>query len=331
MNSINKFKTFKNLTKYHLRKCMNYRKIISQIFGKREIKAIQDIPYISVNVFKNLELKSIKNNQIHKIMLSSGTTGKNSRIYLDQQNSKDQIEVLNNTFKKFVSNERLPMLIVGQNPLSLKKKSFNAQAAAIIGFSIFSSKNFYLINEHGEIDGKIFDDFIKYTSTKNFFVFGFTFNIFNILIKKLEKKFNFEKGILIHGGGWKKLEDIKISNDKFKYLLNKKFKLKKIINYYGLIEQTGSVFFECKKGYFHTSNYNDILIRDEKFQILSNKKKGLVQLLSTIPKSYPGHSILTEDIGTIIGENDCKCGIKGKFFKIYGRVKKSEIRGCSNI
>ena len=33
----------------------------------------------------------------------------------------------------------------------------------------------------------------------------------------------------------------------------------------------------------------------------------------------------------IIGENDCKCGIKGKYFKVYGRVKKSEIRGCSNI
>lgn len=331
MDSINKLEVFKSLTKHHFKRCINYKKIVSQIFGKKKIKATQDVPYISVNVFKNLELKSIKNNQIHKIMLSSGTTGKNSRIYLDKQNSKDQIEVLNNTFKKFVSNERLPMLIVGQNPLLLKKNSFNAQSAAIIGFSIFSSKIFYLINEHGEIDEKILDDFIKYTSTKNFFIFGFTFNIFNILIKKLKKKFNFEKGILIHGGGWKKLEDIKISNEKFKYLLNKKFKLKKIINYYGLIEQTGSIFFECKKGYFHTSDYNDILTRDENFQILKNKKKGLVQLLSTIPKSYPGHSILTEDIGTIIGEDDCKCGIKGKFFKIYGRVKRSEIRGCSNI
>lgn len=331
MNSTNKFETFKSLTKYHLKKCTNYKKIVSQIFGKKRIKTTQDIPYVSVNVFKNLELKSIKNNQIHKIMLSSGTTGKNSRIYLDQQNSKNQIEVLNSTFKKFVSNERLPMLVVGQNPLSLKKKTFNAQAAAIIGFSIFSSKLFYLINEHGKIDKKIFDDFIKYTTNKNFFVFGFTFNIFNILIKELKEKLNLKKGILIHGGGWKKLDDIKISNEKFKYLLNKKFELKRIVNYYGLIEQTGSIFFECNKGYFHTSNYNDILIRDENFKVLKNKKKGLIQLLSTIPKSYPGHSILTEDIGMIIGENNCKCGIKGKFFKVYGRVKKSEIRGCSNI
>ena len=52
---------------------------------------------------------------------------------------KNQIEVLNSTFKNFVSNERIPMLVVGQNPISLKK-TFNAQTAAIISFSIFSSK-----------------------------------------------------------------------------------------------------------------------------------------------------------------------------------------------
>ena len=60
------------------------------------------------------------------------------------------------------------------------------------------------------------------------------------------------------------------------------------------------------------------------------KKKGLVQLISCIPTSYPGHNILTEDLGEIIGEDDCKCGYKGKYFKIHGRVKESDIRGCSD-
>ena len=31
MNNINKFETFKSLTKYHLKKCTNYKKIVSQI------------------------------------------------------------------------------------------------------------------------------------------------------------------------------------------------------------------------------------------------------------------------------------------------------------
>jgi hypothetical protein len=32
----------------------------------------------------------------------------------------------------------------------------------------------------------------------------------------------------------------------------------------------------------------------------------------------------------ILGEDDCKCGRKGKYFKVLGRIKKAKIRGCSD-
>ena len=41
--------------------------------------------------------------------------------------------------------------------------------------------------------------------------------------------------------------------------------------------------------------------------------------------------VLTEDLGEIVGEDDCKCGLKGKYFLVHGRTKKAEIRGCGNI
>ena len=105
-----------------------------------------------------------------------------------------------------------------------------------------------------------------------------------------------------------------------------------IYNYYGLVEQTGSIFIESKKcGYFHTSNFSDILIRDDNFQLVKNGSKGLIQLLSLLPTSYPGHNILTEDIGQIVGEDNCKCGLKGKYFMVHGRAKNTELRGCSDI
>ena len=75
------------------------------------------------------------------------------------------------------------------------------------------------------------------------------------------------------------------------------------------------------------SNFSDIVIRDENLKI-KKSGKGFVQLISLLPKSYPGHNILTEDIGEIAS---CKCGFKGKCFKIYGRAKNSEIRGCSDV
>ncbi len=58
--------------------------------------------------------------------------------------------------------------------------------------------------------------------------------------------------------------------------------------------------------------------------------EGVLQVVSALPTSYPGHSLLTEDLGTVLGEDDCACGRKGKYFAVRGRVARSEMRGCSD-
>ena len=60
-------------------------------------------------------------------------------------------------------------------------------------------------------------------------------------------------------------------------------------------------------------------------------KPGFIQSFSVLPSSYPGHSLLTEDIGISYGIDDCSCGKKGRYFKVLGRLKKSELRGCSDV
>ena len=147
---------------------------------------------------------------------------------------------------------------------------------------------------------------------------------------EVKKKIGLNKSILIHGGGWKKLSEENIGNEIFKKSYYKIFGSKLIHNYYGMIEQTGSIFMECEYGYFHTSVYSEIYVRDNNFKLLKNRKKGIIQILSLLPTSYPGHNILSEDIGIIFGEDTCKCGRLGKYFKILGRVKQAEIRGCSD-
>ena len=127
------------------------------------------------------------------------------------------------------------------------------------------------------------------------------------------------------------MEKIKISNKIFKEKLKEKHKIQNVINYYGLIEQTGSIFFECKAcGTFSASEYSEVLIRDKNFKSLTKNNKGFIQLLSLLPKSYPGQSILTEDIGEIVENNCKKCKGKKKFL-VHGRAEKSEIRGCSDV
>ena len=124
-----------------------------------------------------------------------------------------------------------------------------------------------------------------------------------------------------------------------KFIRRQKFFNKKVLeklgikivhNYYGMVEQTGSIFLECEHGYFHSSIFSDIFIRDSNLRLSPIKQKGLIQVLSLLPLSYPGHNILTEDIGKIEGVDDCKCGRKGKYFSIEGRVPGTEIRGCSD-
>jgi len=122
-----------------------------------------------------------------------------------------------------------------------------------------------------------------------------------------------------------------LDNDKFKKKIKSVFGLKHVYNYYGMIEQTGSVFLECEEGYFHCSNFSDVFIRNSKLELSKIREIGLIQTLSLLPLSYPGHNILTEDLGVIHGIDDCSCGRKGKYFTVLGRVPNAELRGCSDV
>ena len=85
-----------------------------------------------------------------------------------------------------------------------------------------------------------------------------------------------------------------------------------------------SVFLENNEGYLHCPNFAEIIIRNpEDLSVQQIGKEGLIQVVSALPKSYPGHSILTEDIGVCMGEDDNKGGWQGKYFKIIGRAKKA--------
>ncbi|RKJ31819.1 acyl-protein synthetase, partial [Butyricicoccus sp. 1XD8-22] len=113
--------------------------------------------------------------------------------------------------------------------------------------------------------------------------------------------------------------------------LREQLGIQEIHNYYGMVEQVGSIFVECSEGHLHTPSYADVIIRNPiTFEPVSIGEQGLIQVISELPTSYPGHSLLTEDLGTIIGEDDCPSGWKGKYFTVSGRLPKSELRGCSD-
>ena len=47
-----------------------------------------------------------------------------------------------------------------------------------------------------------------------------------------------------------KLKDKKITRTEYNDLIKKTINIQNVHNYYGMIEQTGSIFLECEEGFF---------------------------------------------------------------------------------
>jgi phenylacetate-coenzyme A ligase PaaK-like adenylate-forming protein len=325
-----------NLTKHHFQNSSFYTKILKGLnFNPNSISEIEDLPFLPVRLFKDFELLSVDKSEIIKTMTSSGTTGQTvSKIYLDRQTASNQTKVLTKIVSSFLGNKRLPMLVIDSESVLKNRNMFSARGAGILGFSMFGTRITYALDENMEIDTDKVLNFIEKHKDDQIFIFGFTFMIWkHFLNKAISNKINldFSKATIIHGGGWKKLINEAVSTELFKEKLKSVFGISKVYDYYGMVEQTGSIFVECEHNYLHAPIFSDIIIRSPvDFKVSDFNEVGIIQLISVLPSSYPGHSILTEDEGYIIGEDDCKCGRKGKYFKIIGRIKNAEIRGCSD-
>jgi hypothetical protein len=324
----------KTLHDHHLVNSLGYKEIFKRVFRNEvNFNSIKDLPFLPVSAFKNHKLLSVEDGDIFKVLTSSGTTGQSvSKIYLDKDTARLQSVALSKIIAHVVGPRRLPMLIIDSKAVYENKSSFSARGAGILGIAPFGKDHTYVLNENFEPDEKVLENFLEKYNGQRIFIFGFTFMVWQFLQKaNFGKKYDLSNAILMHSGGWKKLVEMAVDNQTFRQTLKEKFNLIHIYNYYGMVEQVGSVFMENKNGYLHAPNFADVIIRNPiDFSVQPIGEPGLIQVLSVLPKSYPGHSLLTEDIGVLEGIDDSPEGWKGKYFRILGRAKKAELRGCSD-
>lgn len=329
------FEDIKSLTKDHMADCDLYRYYIESLFPKFETaQTLADLPYLPVRAFKEFELKSIDDDDIYKVMRSSGTSGKTSKIYLDRRTAQLQTHTLIDIFTSSFGEGRFPMLIIDSMKTTTDRQSFSARTAAINGFSMFSKGQCFALNDDMSLNLDSIEKFIDKHRDKRIFVFGFTFLIWKHFIQALKKKrtsIDLSNSFLLHGGGWKKMEAEKVSTQAYKNEIAEVTGCKIVRNYYGMIEQTGSIFMECKNGNMHAASVSDVLIRNfNSLELVPDGTTGLIQILSTVQKSYPGQSILTEDVGRRYDSSFCDCGHSGTVIQIDGRLEYAELRGCSD-
>jgi phenylacetate-coenzyme A ligase PaaK-like adenylate-forming protein len=330
-----KYTLFRNLTDFHVQKCSAYKRIVESFFQTyRSSNHIEELPYIPIGLFKQMDLISAPQSTIVTTLNSSGTSGNTSRVYLDKITAINQIKVLTNIFFETISTKKMPLIVIDSGNNVVPSRAINARSAAVKGFSIFASEVHYVLDKNSDIQLDQIAKLAEKFGESEILFFGFTFVIWKNLLKELESnniKFTFKKGTLVHGGGWKNLESYKVSNEIFNNCAKDRLGVMRVLNYYGMAEQTGSIYFECAASFLHTTHYGHIIIRNyQDFSVAKVGEEGIVQLLSVVPTSYPGHSILTEDIGVILGDDGCKCGKSGRYFKILGRLPEAEIRGCGD-
>jgi phenylacetate-coenzyme A ligase PaaK-like adenylate-forming protein len=324
------------LTKYHYDNCGSYRGILNGLgFQVDKVTSPKDIPFLPVSLFKSLDLISINQQDVFKTMTSSGTSGQAvSKIYLDKTTASNQQKTLVKIVSDFTGTSRMPLLVIDSPSVLSDRSQFSARGAGILGFTIFGQDRTYALNDDMSINLEAIEAFLEKHSGKNILLFGFTFMIWQHFYKellRLNSRIDLSKGIMIHGGGWKKLLNEAVSPTEFKSHLNSVCGLQHVHDYYGMVEQTGCIYMECDQGHLHASIYSDVIVRrSHDFSPCKFGEPGVIQVVSVLPESYPGHSLLTEDEGVILGEDDCPCGRKGKYFKIIGRLMNAELRGCSD-
>lgn len=326
------------LTRRHYECCESYRRVVDAAFGglKREPYAsLEELPFFPVSLFKQFELRSVPPADVFRVLSSSGTTGQAvSRVLLDRETASRQAKALVKIMQHFLGKERLPMVIFDHPGVVANREAFSARGAGILGLMQFGRQPIYAFRDDMSFDFETVEKYLSVHAGKPVLFFGFTFMVWQHGIQTLAsagRRLAANGGVLIHSGGWKKLEHARVDAATFAANARKTLGVTRVLNFYGMVEQVGSVFFENQLGALHAPVFADVIVRDPfTLRPLPAGKPGLVQVLSVLPSSYPGHSLLTEDLGEWVGEDDAEAGMPGRFFVVTGRVPRSEVRGCSD-
>lgn len=326
----------RELTERHRLGCAPYAAVLEAYGQQPPIERLANAPMLPVRLFKSHRLVSVPDDQIIKTLTSSGTTGQApSRIALDATTARLQTRALVKILQTFLGKQRLPMLIVDHPGVVKDRSSFSARGAGILGLSNFGRDHTYALrDEDMGIELEKVRAFAERYRGQPKLVFGFTFMTWRYFVQALAsagETIDLSGAIAFHSGGWKKLVDEAVDGETFKAAIRRQTRIGEVHDFYGMAEQVGSIFVECESGFLHAPSYADVIIRRaQDWSEADRGEEGIVQVLSALPQSYPGHSLLTEDRGILVHQDDCACGRLGRAFRVLGRLPKAEARGCSD-
>jgi hypothetical protein len=139
---------------------------------------------------------------------------------------------------------------------------------------------------------------------------------------------------VLHSGGWKRLQEQAVTPTAYATGVAATLgcTADRIVDFYGMVENVGVIYPDCASGNKHVPAFADVVIREPlTLEPVAAGQHGLVQVCSALPASFPGFTVLTDDIGELVHDDGCPCGRRGTAFRFVKRVPKAEVRGCGNI
>lgn len=322
--------------------CPTYQRFLTSCDPRAgEWQATADIPPLPVSMFKHFLLSAVPPEKVVRELRSSATTGQEpSRILIDKTTAFRQSRALVSILKEHIGTARRPFLVLDAADAIAQGDSLTARGAAIRGIGTFAANTVFAMDRDPSGDlvpnWERIESFFATHHGKPLLLFGFTFVVWTRFVLEAERRglvADASEAVLLHSGGWKKLTAQAVSKEEFTgrtaaVLGNAS---DRILDFYGMVEQVGTVFVDCAAGNKHAPAFADVILRRPGSLMPAEVgQSGIIEVVSVLPTSYPGHVLLTEDQGILIGVDDCPCGRKGRYFRFTSRIERAEIRGCGD-
>ncbi len=169
-------------------------------------------------------------------------------------------------------------------------------------------------------------------------VFGLTYMLRHEVVRPLLSRglvFHLPAGSsVVHIGGWKRLEQARVARALFIGDVCAVFGVapERVFDFYGFTEQMGLVYGGAGLEPKAVPAYAEVLVRDPRtLAPAPDGAPGLLQVLTPLPHSHPGVSVLTDDIARIVSRGANDDGRYGTRFELLGRVEGAEPRGCGDL
>lgn len=309
----------------------------------REAASIAELPYLPVSIFKaDPPLALVSREEIKRTLTSSATTGQvPSRIVLDATTAKLMSKGVVTIIRDFIGPTRRPYLVIDTAENLAAQAQIGARGAAIQSLSSFATEMVCCLRAGQEQDSRLdLEKLLAFAATWHssaVLVYGFTYVIWTQLVQPLKREgitLNMPNVHVLHSGGWKRLQQQAVTQDIFNREVASVFGCPstRVIDFYGMVENVGVVYPDCEYGNKHVPAFAEIVVRDPLTLVpVEAGQKGLIEVCSALPTSFPGFLLLTEDMAEVINYDGCPCGRRGLSFRFAGRVPKAETRGCGNL